>query len=330
MISRNPNLAAPFVYAVRTTGVSCRPGCASRRPLRSNVEFFDRWEDAKRHGYRACLKCRPDAPQLDQRHPAVARALRLIRERGAPMTLAPLARAVGLSPSYFHRLFTRELGMTPRAFALSLQPQIRSEARTSTVCVTIERCDLGWVAIAATPRGVTLVEFGSDRPKLRAKVGALLPRARWARDDPHFRRKVSSVMAMIERPSNRVGPALDLDGTEFRRTVWQALRAIPAGATRTYAELARIIGRPSAVRAVARACAANRVAVAVPCHRVIRSDGALGGYRWGLDRKRQLLDRESTPAAHARSIPSPTQRPILRPTQRPVSRTSHRLTVPSR
>jgi AraC family transcriptional regulator of adaptative response/methylated-DNA-[protein]-cysteine methyltransferase len=157
----------------------------------------------------------------------------------------------------------------------------------------IVRCDLGWVLVAATERGICAIEFDDSQERLRDRLVARFPAAELRADDPEFAEWVERVLTVLDQPSRGLDLPLDVRGTAFQRRVWQALQAIPAGSTATYAEIAEKIGKPSAARAVARACATNPVAVLVPCHRAVRGDGGLGGYRWDLRRKRALLEREA-------------------------------------
>jgi AraC family transcriptional regulator of adaptative response/methylated-DNA-[protein]-cysteine methyltransferase len=320
-----------FVYAVKTTGVFCRPGCASRRPLQKNVELFDAPDRAQRAGYRACKRCAPSAVRPDHATlAAVVTACRLL-EREQGVRSDELAALVGLSPAYFARAFKRHVGVTPQAYRRRvLAERAKHElgsARTVTSAVydagygsasrfyagaarelgmtpseaqrggrgqrvryVVRRCSLGHALVAWTERGVCEVGLGDDTGELTAALRARFPQAEHARSDlPPW---IERVLAAVERP-HAVDVPLDIRGTAFQQRVWEALRRIPAGETRSYAQLALALGTPKAVRAVARACASNRIAVLVPCHRVVRSDGALSGYRWQPERKRALLQREA-------------------------------------
>lgn len=320
-----------FLYAVKTTGVFCRPACSSRLPNRANVEFFPTCEQAERGGYRACKKCKPKAAAAIP--DAVLRACRLIEKADEPPTLEALAAAVGLSPFYFHKLFKSVVGVTPKAYAaarraerfreglkegqtvteaihdagfgsssrcyenvgdeLGMTPtEYRGGGAGQSIRLAVVECRLGWLAVAATERGVCMIEFGDTPDAVRAEAVARFPNAALHDGDDEFRRWVAVVVQRIEMPGRAVELPLDVRGTAFQRKVWEALRAIPAGATATYSEIAERIGKPSAARAVAGACAANQLAVVIPCHRVVRSGGSLSGYRWGADRKRRLLERE--------------------------------------
>jgi AraC family transcriptional regulator, regulatory protein of adaptative response / methylated-DNA-[protein]-cysteine methyltransferase len=156
----------------------------------------------------------------------------------------------------------------------------------------VEPCALGVIIIAATSRGVCGIEFGDSAHALIERLNQRFPKAQFIPGDARFTTWVAQVLSYIDQPAGVLDLPLDIQGTVFQRRVWQALRDIPCGNTASYADVAVAIGQPKAVRAVATACASNNVAVAVPCHRVVRSDGSLSGYRWGPERKRELLRRE--------------------------------------
>ncbi len=156
----------------------------------------------------------------------------------------------------------------------------------------VEPCALGWASVAATGKGVCAIEFGDDAQALAERLRTRFPQARLAPADAELKRWIARVIAYIEQPQGVLDLPLDVRGTAFQRRVWQALQAIPAGRTASYSEIAARIGQPRAFRAVAHACAGNPVALAIPCHRAVRADGALSGYRWGVARKAELLRRE--------------------------------------
>ncbi|HEX9892727.1 MAG TPA: bifunctional DNA-binding transcriptional regulator/O6-methylguanine-DNA methyltransferase Ada [Gemmatimonadales bacterium] len=335
VLSRDRQLNASFVYAVRSTGIYCRVGCPSRRPRRPQVEFFPVPAAAEQAGYRACRRCRPrEVVGRDPQVALVERACRLLEQAGGErVTLAALGRALRVSAPHLQRVFTRVTGVSPRSYADTLRsgrlraslksgatvsralydagygsPSRVYEDRAASIGMTpatyreggagqrmawaTEPTPLGRVLVAATPRGLCFVSLGDSDQVLEQALAAEFPRALRVRDDKALRGQVREV---VERISGRVPHQdlpLDIRATAFQRAVWQELRQVPAGTTVTYAELARRIGRPSAVRAVANAVASNNLAVVVPCHRVVRSDGELGGYRWGPERKRRLLQVE--------------------------------------
>ena len=324
-----------FFYAVKTTGVFCRPSCPSRLPNRKNVVFFATTDAAERAGFRACKRCEPNAASPPTPGiAAVVRVCRLIDEAVETPTLNDLAEAVGLSPSHLQKVFKKAVGVSPKAYATAIRDrrlkeellrngtmtraiyasgfsssgrgyetlsgtlgmslsEYRGGAAGRVIRCSVVECALGFVAVAATERGVCLIELGDSPDVLRAELSTRFPRADLQEGDPDLDRWVSRVVNLIEVPVRDVDLPLDVRGTAFQRQVWEALRAIPPGEVATYAEIARRIEQPAAVRAVAGACAANQLAVVIPCHRVIRSGGGLGGYRWGVARKQQLLDREA-------------------------------------
>jgi AraC family transcriptional regulator of adaptative response/methylated-DNA-[protein]-cysteine methyltransferase len=177
------------------------------------------------------------------------------------------------------------LGMRPKAF--------RAGGKDAVIRFALGQCSLGAILVAATERGVCAISLGDDPEELLRELQDRFPQAELIGGDRDFERLVAKVVGLIERPAKGADLPLDIRGTAFQQRVWAALARIPAGKTLSYGELAKRVGMPSAVRAVASACAANKLAVAIPCHRVLRHDGAISGYRWGVARKRALLDREA-------------------------------------
>ncbi|MFE1600513.1 bifunctional DNA-binding transcriptional regulator/O6-methylguanine-DNA methyltransferase Ada [Methylobacterium sp. ID0610] len=339
---RDPAADGTFVYAVRTTGVYCRPSCPARTARRENVSFHASCAEAEAAGFRPCRRCRPNEPGLAARQAeAVARACRLIEEAETPPALDALARASGFSPHHFHRVFKRITGVTPKAYAgarraARLESGLR-EAGTVTEAIfeagfgtasrfyasaasrlgmtptayrrggagaairfAIAQSSLGAVLVAATGKGVCAILLGDDPEVLVRDLQDRFPRAELTGGDAAFEATVAQVVGLVEAPAAaRFELPLDINGTAFQQRVWQALRAIPPGQTASYTQIAAAIGEPKAVRAVAQACGANPLAVAIPCHRVVRHDGALSGYRWGIARKRDLLAREAGSGAEA-------------------------------
>jgi AraC family transcriptional regulator, regulatory protein of adaptative response / methylated-DNA-[protein]-cysteine methyltransferase len=189
------------------------------------------------------------------------------------------------SSGRFYAASSDLLGMTPSAF--------RAGGNGAAIRFAVGECSLGSILVAATDKGVCAILFGDDPDALVRDLQDRFPKARLIGADKEFERLVATVVGFVEAPAHGLDLPLDLRGTAFQQRVWQALREIPSGSTASYAEIALRIGRPKAVRAVAQACASNGIAVAIPCHRVVRNDGALSGYRWGVERKRALLERES-------------------------------------
>ena len=335
VIARDRGADGSFYYAVRTTGVYCRPSCGSRRPNRRNVEFYATRGAAEQAGFRPCRRCTPDRASPDTSHvETVARICRLIESARTVPALSYLARRAGLSPHHFHRTFKAITGVTPRAYAaahrskrvreelrkrsktvtdaiydagfgsggrfyessdamLGMTPsEYRSGGRATRIHFAVGESSLGSILVAQSARGVCAILLGDDPDALVRELQDRFPAATFVGGDSAFERVVSTVVGFVEKPSNGLDLPLDIRGTAFQQRVWQALRGIPAGTSVSYTEIARRIGAPRAVRAVARACAANPLAVAIPCHRVIRTDGSPSGYRWGVERKRALLTRE--------------------------------------
>lgn len=332
---RDASADGQFVFAVRTTGIYCRPSCPSKAALRKNVSFYNTALEAEKAGYRACKRCKPDKSGPAKEHTEmVAAACRIIEEAQEPPSLDALARRAGISRFYFHRLFKEITGVTPKAYSaacraarvrgelergasvtgaifdagynassrfyeesdgrLGMRPsQFRDGGRDARITFAVAECSLGPVLVAATERGVCAIDFGDDPDQLVRKLQDRFPKAELVGGEADFERTVAVVIAQVEAPQTDFDLPLDIKGTAFQQKVWAALRAIPAGKTVSYSQVARDIGKPGAVRAVAQACGANNIAVVIPCHRVVRTDGALSGYRWGVERKRELLRREA-------------------------------------
>lgn len=219
---------------------------------------------------------------------AYALAVRWQRARQALLqadTVTDAIHAAGFQSSgRFYADSTARLGMTPE--------QLREGGQGETIHFALGECSLGSVLVAQSPRGVCAIMLGDDPAELLTDLQRRFAKAELVGAEPGYENHVAAVVGLMESPSSDLDLPLDIRGTAFQQRVWEALRAIPAGQTVTYAEIARRIGRPTATRAVAGACAHNKLAVVIPCHRVVRSDGGLSGYRWGVERKRSLLQRE--------------------------------------
>lgn len=324
-----------FVYAVRSTGIYCRPSCPSRRPRRRNVVFFPAPEAAEQAGFRPCRRCRP---QLSgNANPQIELVRRICASLDAspdtPLTLSALSEKVQSSPYHLQRVFKRYMGITPREYADALRlNRLKTDLRNgrdvtsamyeagygsssrlyeqapgqlgmtpatygrggegANISYTIAGCSLGRILVAATDRGLCAVSLGGSDEPLERALAAEYPKAKITRNDLHLRPWLTALLHQMAGERPNLNLPLDVQATAFERRVWQELRNIPYGATRTYAQIARTVGRPKAARAVANACAKNPVAVAIPCHRVVRGDGSAGGYRWGAERKDELLARE--------------------------------------
>ena len=317
------------IGAVTTTGIYCKPSCPARRPKREHVVFYPDVEAARSAGYRACLRCTPDEVGRDR--VAVARAVALIEAAEEGIDLEELALAVGYAPHHFHRMFKRATGVTPAAYARGLKAQRAAQALTReetvtgaiyeagysapsrfyetanarlgmtpsawkrggagvTIRWTVAGTSLGPLLIAATDKGLCRVAFDEDQFDLAKRF----PAAEIVAGGAALAELAARVVSEVEQPGRHTDLPVDVQGTAFQEAVWQALRAIPAGETLSYAQLAAMAGSPRAVRAAGTACGANPVAVLVPCHRIRTSDGGIGGYAYGVDRKRALLKREGS------------------------------------
>jgi AraC family transcriptional regulator of adaptative response/methylated-DNA-[protein]-cysteine methyltransferase len=334
LLSRDASQDGRFFYAVKTTGVYCRPGCSSRLPKPVNVAFYDSCESAEAAGYRPCLRCKPrGAPLSVRQSELVAEACRAIEAADEAPTLDELSEQAGLSPFHFHRIFKAVTGVTPKAYAdahrarkmraeldgassvtdaiygagfnssgrfyaasdsrLGMTPsKWRKGGAETEIRFAIGQCSLGAILVAQSGRGICAILLGDDPQTLVRDLEDRFPKATLIGGDAVFEELVAKVVGFVEAPNLGLDLPLDVRGTAFQERVWQALRDIPAGQTVSYSELAERIGEPKAVRAVAGACAANKIAVAIPCHRVVRTDGSLSGYRWGVERKATLLARE--------------------------------------
>jgi AraC family transcriptional regulator, regulatory protein of adaptative response / methylated-DNA-[protein]-cysteine methyltransferase len=322
--------AADFFYAVSTTGVFCRPNCKSRRPLRENVQFFSSVEEARTAGFRACKRCKPTTAGgslLDKVRAHIERHMERavpLAELGRVAKLSPFTvqrlfkKELGVSPLQYQRALRAgglrnalkrgtnvtdavyeagyssssrayegaQLGMTPGKFAQG--------GRGERIGWCSARSPFGWMVVGATERGLCWLSLGTTSAEAEASLRAEFPLATLRRD-PSLSKLVDVALASVREGSDlgrKDAESVDLRGTVFQLRVWQALRAIPRGETRSYSQLAREMGDPKATRAVARACAMNRVALVVPCHRVVGANGSLTGYRWGVERKRMLLETE--------------------------------------
>jgi AraC family transcriptional regulator, regulatory protein of adaptative response / methylated-DNA-[protein]-cysteine methyltransferase len=325
--ARDRSYDGRVIGAVKTTGIYCKPSCPARRPRREHVEFFADADAARAAGYRACLRCKPDEVGRDR--VAVARAIALIEAAEEAVPLEEIAAQVGYAPHHFHRLFKRAIGVTPAAYARGLRARRAAEALAGKGSVTeaiyeagysapsrfyetanarlgmtpsawkrggagvtirwaIAETSLGPLLIAATDKGLCRVAFDEGSIDLAKRF----PAAEIVQGGAALSALAARVVAEVETPGRDTDLPLDVQGTAFQEAVWEALRAIPPGETRSYAQIAAAAGRPGAVRAAGTACGANHVPVIIPCHRVRRGDGSLGGYAYGPERKRVLLKRE--------------------------------------
>lgn len=332
VLARDATRDGVFVFAVTSTGVYCRPSCPSRRPKRDRVRFFSQPDEAERAGFRACLRCRPrqansktklvesicEFLQQSTEEPITLASLGKRFGMG-PFHLQRLFKsAVGVSPREYadsvrmnafksqlragssvtdaiyqagfgssSRLYERsesQLGMTPTTY--------KRGGEGALIRYTIVDSPLGRMLLAATDNGVCAIQFAAADRQLLGILRREFPQAKLQRGDATLQSWVRRVLDQLQSKSPLPQLPLDVQATAFQRRVWEHLREIPYGRTESYGQVARAIGHPSATRAVAHACASNPVAVAIPCHRVVRQSGALGGYRWGVERKRALLQME--------------------------------------
>lgn len=325
--ARDRSRDGDFVGAVKTTGIYCKPSCPARHPKREHVEYFTSAEQARSAGYRACMRCRPD--EIGRDREAVAKAVRLIEAAEEPLLLSQLAAAVGYAPHHFQRLFTRDTGVSPAAYARALRARRtennlakgssvteaiydsgysapsrfyadagarlgmtpsawRDGGRGETIRWAVSDSPLGPMLVAATAKGICRLSFDEGEEALTTRF----PNATIVADDGTIADLVEGALKAVRDPRAMPELPLDVAGTAFQQAVWQELRRIPSGETRSYAQIAAAVGKPGAVRAAGSANGANHVSVLIPCHRVVRSDGNLGGYAYGLERKRKLLDAE--------------------------------------
>lgn len=331
VLGRDTGAAGHFVYAVRSTGTYASPGARARLPRRENVEFFDSATAAEAAGYRPSLHSGGNVQALAERvaqacrHLASADIAPRLHELAAEAGMSPFAfhrlfkAETGLTPKAYAvaqraarlRQALEEKGSITDAiyqagFTASSQFYEKADhllgMRASdrkrggagmSIRFAIGQCSLGAILVAESQRGICAILLGEDAAALLEDLQDTFPRAELQGGDPDFEQRVATVVGFVEAPGTGLSLPLDIRGTAFQQRVWQALQAIPAGSTASYAEIAARIGSPAATRAVARACASNLIAIAIPCHRVIRQDGGMAGYRWGLERKRELLEREA-------------------------------------
>lgn len=336
IVARDKTADGHLWYSVATTGVYCRPSCPSRTANPKNVQLHDSLEGAKATGFRPCRRCKPDGPSIECENAGlVAKACRVIEESEEEPSLEQLADGVGLSPSYFHRVFKSATGLTPKEYAaghrakkvrqglassntvteaiydagfnssgrfyerstdmLGMTPsRYRAGGANEEIKFAVGQTSLGAILVASSAKGVAAILLGDDPDELVRNLQDRFPKAHLVGADRDYEALVARVVGLIEAPRIGLDLPLDVRGTAFQQRVWQALREIPVGEAASYAEIAQCIGSPKSVRAVAGACAANNLAVAIPCHRVVRKDGSPSGYAWGVERKRALLDREAS------------------------------------
>ena len=330
MQARDRRFDGKFVTGVLSTGIYCRPSCAARHPRRENVRFFANTGQAEAAGLRACLRCLPNDVARDEA--AVKTVIDAIRMAESAPTLSELGQMTSYSPTHLQRIFKREIGLSPSAYARALRTERVKDALDGGASVTEAIYDAGYgsasrfyeeqkmdqkmgmkpgvwknggagvtvqwakvgtslgnMMVAATDKGICCLSFNEGEEELRGRF----PKADLQPGGDAFNTLLTQVVAQVETPGRPHHLPLDVQGTAFQEAVWQELRKIPEGETRSYADIAAAIGKPKAVRAVGSANGANHVAVLIPCHRVVRSDGTMGGYAYGLEIKKILLEKEA-------------------------------------
>lgn len=324
-----------FVYAVRSTGIYCRPSCPSRRPRRERVEFFAAPDAAERRGFRPCRRCNPRGTPREVESRLVGQACRMIEEAtDDSIRIETVARKLGISPFRLQRMFRRLVGINPGAYAQSirlrrLKKRLREGNDVTTalyeagygsssrlyersnghlgmtpatygrggegmeIGYTTASTPIGRMLVAGTVKGISAIYLGDSEEQLEATLRREYPAATISKNPAQLSQWVRQLVRHLSGEQAELNLPLDVKATAFQRRVWEALQNIPRGRTQSYSQLARTLGLPKGQRAVARACATNPAAILIPCHRIVREDGGLGGYRWGLKRKQALLEAET-------------------------------------
>lgn len=339
--SKDRSYEGVFVVAVRSTGIYCRPGCPARQPKRENVTFFATPQDAARAGFRACKRCLPD--DVDAHLALAQRVCDYLASADTAPTLAELSEQFHISPFHLQRIFKRVTGISPRQYydahrvdqfktrlkegnpvtqalydsgfssvsqlypgQLGMTPtEYQNGGVGQYIRYSILPCCLGLLLVATTERGICAVRLSDSEEDLVNQLVTEFPAAQLKRDQDEVSEWVDTILGYLNRHNTGIEDLpVDIQATAFQRRVWEMLRTIPYGSTRSYAQIAQAIGNPKATRAVAQACAANPVPLIIPCHRVVASDGSLGGYSMGVERKRKLLEAEG-------ALPETVQQPTL-------------------
>lgn len=330
--SNDTRFNGAFFYGVNSTGIYCKPSCSSKLPKRENVQFFDNFAVAEKKGFRACLRCQPKSETMNPQAKIIIRVCEMpeteeqisLAELSAELNLSAtylqklFKEIVGVSPKKYaemkrlekfkgelqkgndvtnamyeagfnssSRLYenvAERLGMTPKVYA--------EKGKNMKIEYTITDCDLGKLLVARTAKGVCAVTFGNDEKVLTENLFIEYAKAEIVENKTNLREFVEAITANLEGTNKTLELPLDLQATAFQMRVWEVLRKIPYGETVSYSAVAEKIGNKNAVRAVATACASNRVALVIPCHRVVGKSGDLSGYRWGIERKKAILEKE--------------------------------------
>ncbi len=323
VLSRDKQADGTFVYGVHSTKIYCKPSCPSRRPKVENISFFENVALAQQAGYRPCKRCHPNKEAKD-----IVTDIKQALQAQPQLSLAELGQQFNLSPFHLQRTFKKATGLSPKAFVktqklerlkqnlkqsstvtealydadidayeiysqdyLGMTPNsYRKGGMNQTIFYNHTETSLGRMLLAATERGVCAIRFGDD-DTLLAELKTEFPKATFVASSKNLEVYIEAVCNHLKGYQKLELP-LDVSGTAFQYKVWQMLQKIPYGQTWSYSQVATEIGDPKAVRAVATACASNKVALAIPCHRVVRANGELSGYRWGVEKKQKLLEQE--------------------------------------
>ena len=342
MRDRNADFDGAFYFAVKTTGVFCRPSCKARTPKVENVAFYDSIADAEKAGFRACLRCKPKnnyaaTPQAE----LIVRAFEGLENFDEEsMTIERLSSMLGVSSGHLQKTFRSVLGLTPKEVlnmkrldsfkknvagsdvttslydsgfgssralyekageTLGMTPATyKKGGKNMHIKYTVVDSKLGKLLVAATAKGICSVSFDDSTDGLEREMRKEFWAATFERDDKGLKNSVQTILKGLDGEKAILSLPLDLHASVFQMRVWSELRKIPYGETRSYSDIAESLGNKKAVRAVARACATNPVALVNPCHRVIAASGKLSGYRWGIDRKERLLEQEKLNASKAK------------------------------
>jgi len=333
VLNRDRSFDGKFFTAVLTTGIYCKPSCAARHPKRENVTFFQTCEDAEREGFRPCLRCHPKSSEDPRVTLVRDVCEYIESHLDEPVTLSVLTEWTGVSEAHLQRTFKAVAGISPREYLaacrlkafkdqthnganvaeaqfeagygsssrlyeasqrLGMTPGTYAKgAPGQEITYTFMQTPVGLLLLAATEKGLCSLQFGDSEQQLEENLRREFPRASLLPNGDKVTQYIETLNEYFNNHTSLSELPLDIKGTAFQERVWSVLRRIPIGKTRSYADIAREIGEPKAVRAVAGACAANPVALVTPCHRIVKSDGSLSGYKWGSARKAKLLSMET-------------------------------------
>ncbi|RYX81843.1 methylated-DNA--[protein]-cysteine S-methyltransferase [bacterium] len=296
VLERDGRFGDAFVYGVSSTRIFCRPTCPSKRPQEENVTFFEGAGAAREAGFRACKRCKPEVAlpvdvaeasgvtERELKEVQRMEALKQELQKDQGVLTAGLEAGFGSTRALYERAPSR-LGMTPATYAKG--------GAGASIRYAVQECELGFVLVARTEVGVCSIALGDSSEELEDGLRAEFFAAQIGRDDAGLADELRMVVESLDGKTAFPDLPLDIRATAFQARVWKELQRIGRGETISYSQLAERLGEPKAVRAVASACARNPVALVHPCHRVVGKDGAARGFRWSVERKRRLLERES-------------------------------------